>query len=109
MTIPVAVQFRKDIGGEERIQAYNHSLAVRCVHGSSTADDSGGKRLAKRWGTSYMENEKNELTVNMVNIRLPLPKPEDGAEQQRMQKLIEDVLLENDTMASPVSPTRVSS
>lgn len=28
LTVPVALKFRRDIGGEERIMAYNHSLAV---------------------------------------------------------------------------------
>lgn len=29
MTIPAALKFRKSIGGEDRIMAYCHSLAVK--------------------------------------------------------------------------------
>lgn len=28
LTVPVALKFRRDIGGEERIMAYSHSIAI---------------------------------------------------------------------------------
>ncbi|KDQ57332.1 hypothetical protein JAAARDRAFT_35958 [Jaapia argillacea MUCL 33604] len=62
LSIGPALDFRKWIGGEEKINAYCHNLAV-----------AGGKRLAEILGTSVMENDKGELTVNMVNVELPLP------------------------------------
>lgn len=58
MTIADAIKFREDIGGEERIMQYNHTLAVQ-----------GGRRLRKLWRTDIMENAKledGELTAAMV-------------------------------------------
>ncbi|EPQ52603.1 PLP-dependent transferase [Gloeophyllum trabeum ATCC 11539] len=57
----VALEFRKWIGGERKINEYCHQLAL-----------DGGKRLAEIIGTSVMENEKGELTANAVNVELPL-------------------------------------
>lgn len=62
MTIADAIKFRQDIGGEDRIMEYNHSLAVQ-----------GGRRLRKIWGTSILENANltdGELTCAMVSISL---------------------------------------
>ncbi|GMK58918.1 hypothetical protein CspeluHIS016_0603600 [Cutaneotrichosporon spelunceum] len=83
LTIPDTLKFRESIGGEDRIIAYNHSLAV-----------AGGKRLAKRWGTRFMDNDKGELTACMANVELPdFPKPADGNERAKIHRFIEDALL----------------
>jgi len=60
MTIADAIKFREDIGGEERIMQYNHTLAVQ-----------GGRRLRKLWGTDIMENPDGELTAAMVGHPIP--------------------------------------
>ncbi|BEI83739.1 hypothetical protein CcaverHIS002_0403430 [Cutaneotrichosporon cavernicola] len=83
LTIPEAINFRQDIGGEDRIIAYNHSLAV-----------AGGKRLAKRWGTRFMDNDKGELTACMSNVELPnFPIAKDGNDAVKMNRFIENALL----------------
>ncbi|EPQ52602.1 PLP-dependent transferase [Gloeophyllum trabeum ATCC 11539] len=61
LSIPAALEFRNWIGGEHKINEYCHQLAL-----------GGGKRLAEILGTSVMENDKGELTANMVNVELPL-------------------------------------
>ncbi|KZT19038.1 PLP-dependent transferase [Neolentinus lepideus HHB14362 ss-1] len=61
LSVPAAIEFRNWIGGEHEINKYCHQLAL-----------DGGKRLAEIFGTSVMENEKGELTANMVNVELPL-------------------------------------
>lgn len=67
LSIGAGIQWRKDIGGEERIMEYCHSLAVE-----------GGKRIAEKWGTKVMENEEGSLTAAMVNVELPdVPPPKD--------------------------------
>ncbi|KAL1412461.1 hypothetical protein Q8F55_000206 [Vanrija albida] len=76
VTVVDTVAFRKKIGGEDRIIAYNHSLAV-----------AGGKRLAKRWNTVLMENDAGELTAAMVNVELPGLPPAVPSEEGRMAKI----------------------
>ena len=53
-----ALEFRKYLGGETRINEYCHNLAI-----------SGGTAAARILGTDIMENEKGELTANMVSQR----------------------------------------
>ncbi|BEI82636.1 hypothetical protein CcaverHIS002_0305040 [Cutaneotrichosporon cavernicola] len=89
LTIPVALKFRRDIGGEERIIAYSRSIALV-----------GGKRLAKRWSTSILENGRGELTACMVNVELPIAVPRDTEEQMMMQLWMEDMLMEADIFAT---------
>ncbi|KAG8727151.1 hypothetical protein FRC12_022765, partial [Ceratobasidium sp. 428] len=57
----IALEFREEIGGENKINEYCHSLAVR-----------GGEILAGVLKTKVLESEKNELTAHMVNVQLPL-------------------------------------
>ncbi|KAG8741744.1 hypothetical protein FRC10_002522 [Ceratobasidium sp. 414] len=64
ISISHALAFREEIGGEQRINDYCHSLAVK-----------GGEILAEILKTKVLENEKNELTANMVNVQLPLTIP----------------------------------
>jgi len=62
MLLPrAALDFRNYIGGEVKINDYCHSLAM-----------AGGKRLAEVMGTRVMDSE-GQLTLNMVNVELPLP------------------------------------
>lgn len=52
------MDFREKIGGEDRIMAYCHSLAV-----------AGGKKLAGRWGEKglVIDTDQGELTAAMVS------------------------------------------
>jgi len=59
LTIISALDFRKQIGGEKRIQEYCHNLAVQ-----------GGKPIASILNTQVMGPEY--LIANMVNIKLPI-------------------------------------
>lgn len=110
-SINSALDFRKEIGGEDRIIAYNHALAV-----------AGGKRLAERWGGErvVMETPEGELTAAMVrskseyglisrltkqlNVFLPdFPVPEKAEEALEAKKYIEDKLFEGDAFCAIVS------
>ena len=51
---PIALEYRQWLGGEHKINAYCHNLAVE-----------GGKRLAELWGTRLMD-PTGEFTLNMV-------------------------------------------
>jgi len=63
LTIDTALDFRRWLGGEEKINAYCHHLAL-----------TGGKLLAEIFGTEVMHGkDEDELTLNMVNVRLPIP------------------------------------
>jgi hypothetical protein len=58
--VHTALEFRKWIGGEVRINAYCKELAIR-----------GGQRLAEVLGTEDMDNTPDhELTLNMVRNQL---------------------------------------
>ncbi|KIY53399.1 PLP-dependent transferase [Fistulina hepatica ATCC 64428] len=61
LTSSPALAFRKWIGGEEKIYAYCHDMALR-----------GGERLAQILGTGLMDPE-GVFTCHMVNVQLPLP------------------------------------
>jgi hercynylcysteine S-oxide lyase len=61
LTVPDALRFRHWLGGESAINGYTHALALR-----------GGARLAELLGTDVMD-PTGELTLSMVNVRLPLP------------------------------------
>lgn len=56
-----ALDFRKWLGGEERINKYCHGLALE-----------GGKRLAEVLGTHVMD-PAGDLTANMVRANVPSP------------------------------------
>jgi hypothetical protein len=61
-SVPIALEFRKWLGGEVKINVYCRDLAIR-----------GGKRLAEILGTEEMDQTPNrELTLNMVRKRSPL-------------------------------------
>ncbi|GBE88395.1 Hercynylcysteine sulfoxide lyase [Sparassis crispa] len=61
LSVGAALDFREWLGGEAKINAYCHDLAVK-----------GGQRLAEVLGTKVMD-ESGELTLNMTNVLLPLP------------------------------------
>jgi selenocysteine lyase/cysteine desulfurase len=61
LSIDAALDFREWLGGEHKINAYTHALAL-----------AGGKHLAERLGTSVMDPD-GEFTLNMVNVELPMP------------------------------------
>ncbi|KAF8886306.1 pyridoxal phosphate-dependent transferase [Infundibulicybe gibba] len=61
LSVAAALDFRKWVGGEEVINAYCHSLAMK-----------GGKRLAEVMGTRQLDPE-GAFTLNMVNVELPFP------------------------------------
>jgi len=61
LSVCAALDFRKYLGGEAKINAYCRSLAI-----------AGGKRLAEIMGTRLLDPE-GHLTLNMVNVELPLP------------------------------------
>jgi hypothetical protein len=50
-----ALSFRKWLGGEAKINAYTHNLAMK-----------GGEKLAEILGTQVMGNAE-EITLNMVS------------------------------------------
>ncbi|CAI2167619.1 4213_t:CDS:2 [Funneliformis geosporum] len=59
LTIHAALEFRKKIGGEEKIRNYCKKLAIE-----------GGKKIASILGTEIIGPEN--VIQNMVNIRLPI-------------------------------------
>lgn len=59
MTVPAALKFRQDVGGERAIMAYNHKLAV-----------DGGTYMANVFGTEVLQDE--DQIANMVDVRLPI-------------------------------------
>lgn len=61
LSVKAALEFRESIGGEQEIQAYCNTLALR-----------GGKRMAEILGTETIDPQ-GEYTGPMVNVRLPLP------------------------------------
>ncbi|EIN04913.1 PLP-dependent transferase [Punctularia strigosozonata HHB-11173 SS5] len=63
LSIKAALEFRQWIGGEAAILEYCHKLALK-----------GGRRLAEIMGTELMDQTPDsELTLSMVNVRLPFP------------------------------------
>ncbi|KAL5634711.1 hypothetical protein ACGC1H_002676 [Rhizoctonia solani] len=85
LSIKYALEFREAIGGEKYINDYCHTLATN-----------GGAKLAEILKTRVMETEGNELTVNMVNVQLPLDAPAgiSSKELGRIFRLIIDRLLD---------------
>ncbi|EIW69330.1 hypothetical protein TREMEDRAFT_43923 [Tremella mesenterica DSM 1558] len=84
-----ALDFREEIGGEERIMEYCHTLAVE-----------GGKRIAERWETEVMDIPGDILTAAMVNVALPyIPSPMSLKEQYTQLRYIEDTLFSSNCFA----------
>ncbi|KAF9243517.1 pyridoxal phosphate-dependent transferase [Melanogaster broomeanus] len=83
-----ALDFREWLGGEHKINEYTHNLAI-----------AGGKRLAKRLGTSVLDPE-GDLTLNMVNVELPILGGIESSDEI-LRILQETLLLEWNCFASP--------
>ncbi|KAJ1547356.1 hypothetical protein HK405_006062 [Cladochytrium tenue] len=71
LAVPAAVQFRERLGGEARIQAYCHDLAVR-----------GGHLVASMWGTHMLGAEATppldeKLCGAMCCVKIPDSVPEE--------------------------------
>jgi len=64
MSIPAALKFRSDAGGEEAIMQYNHNLAYL-----------GGQLLAAKFKTQVLQ-DKNQIG-SMVDVRLPVDNTDD--------------------------------
>ncbi|OZJ03109.1 hypothetical protein BZG36_03374 [Bifiguratus adelaidae] len=92
MSIFSALEYRKKIGGEERIQTYCHDLAIR-----------GAQYLSKLFGTRYIENEEGTLTASMCNVQLPLTvsTEDDVLFNKGLQYMVDTLLLEFKCFASP--------
>ncbi|KAF8898199.1 PLP-dependent transferase [Mucidula mucida] len=63
LCIPTCLEFRSWLGGEEKINNYCRCLAI-----------DGGRRLARMFDTRVMDETPHaQLTLNMTNVKLPLP------------------------------------
>jgi hypothetical protein len=106
----LALEFRQWLGGEHKINAYCHNLAL-----------AGGKRLAKLWGTRLMD-PTGEFTLNMVrasiiifygnqepthrshadqvNVELPI-RSNTNKNEEILEKLAKKMLLERNAYSPP--------
>ncbi|KAJ6601260.1 pyridoxal phosphate-dependent transferase [Mycena vulgaris] len=83
LSVATALDFRQWLGGEDRINKYCRELAAQ-----------GSKRLAQMLGTSGMVlAPTGEMTLNMVNIHLPLP-PNLKPKAHVLKKMREKMILE---------------
>lgn len=64
MSVTAALEFRREIGGEEAIQKYTHDLAKQ-----------GGAFLAEKYNTEVLQEEGQ--IGSMVDVRLPINNPND--------------------------------
>ncbi|KAJ7601323.1 pyridoxal phosphate-dependent transferase [Mycena rosella] len=89
LSVATALDFRQWLGGENKINAYCRQMAVQ-----------GSNRLAQILGTSGMAMDPTgEMTLNMVNVHLPLP----SNLQPRgvvLKKMKEKMILERNIFAS---------
>lgn len=83
LSVGPALDFRKWLGGEEKINEYCRSLAIK-----------GGKKLAETIGTEEMDQTPgNALTLNMANVRLPLPKTPKRVAREVIEQFFKRELL----------------
>lgn len=92
LSVGPALDFREWLGGEVKINEYCRDLAIR-----------GGKRFAEILETEEMDKTPNrELTLNMVNVKLPLPSTPAKAARSEIDKFFKKkLLLERNAFASP--------
>lgn len=64
MTVPAALKFREDVGGELAIMSFNHKLAV-----------DGGTYMANELKTEVLQAEAQ--IANIVDVRLPIRSPDN--------------------------------
>ncbi|KAJ6541803.1 pyridoxal phosphate-dependent transferase [Mycena capillaripes] len=83
LSVAPALDFRQWLGGEEKINAYCREIATQ-----------GSKRLAQILGTTTtVLDPTGEMTLNMVNVHLPLPvnlQPQAVVLEKMSNKLILD-------------------
>ncbi|KAF4571630.1 hypothetical protein EYR36_008972 [Pleurotus pulmonarius] len=83
LSVCAAIDFREEIGGEQAINEYCHNLALE-----------GGRRLASVLGGRVLdESPSAELTLNMVNVQLPLPPTPSKELQGEIEGFLEHELL----------------
>ncbi|KZP01385.1 PLP-dependent transferase [Calocera viscosa TUFC12733] len=90
LSIGPALDFLASLGGEVRINAYCHTLALQ-----------GGALVAEILGTSLLD-PTGEWTANMTNVLLPLSLPELGAKEAHalVYRLAEELADERDVMVN---------
>ncbi|KAJ7492082.1 PLP-dependent transferase [Mycena latifolia] len=88
LSVAAALDFRQWLGGEDKINAYCRQMALQ-----------GSKRLAQILGTTgTVMDPTGEMTLNMVNVHLPLPsdlQPRAAV----AKKMKEKILLERNIFA----------
>ncbi|CAG8567661.1 5281_t:CDS:2 [Cetraspora pellucida] len=77
LTVLSALEFRREIGGEEKIRTYCHDLVVK-----------GGKLIASILGTEIIGPE--HIIPNMVNIRLPVDVSNEKISLETLNNLLFD-------------------
>ncbi|KAF9007733.1 PLP-dependent transferase [Hymenopellis radicata] len=83
LCIPTSLEFRAWLGGEETINAYCRNLSIK-----------GSKRLAEILQTRVMdETPDSELTLNMSNVKLPLPTNVPNEKKTEVNDFLEISLL----------------
>ncbi|KAJ7292728.1 pyridoxal phosphate-dependent transferase [Mycena rebaudengoi] len=84
LSVATALDFRQWLGGEVRINAYCRKAAVE-----------GAKRLAQILGTTQtVLDPSHEMTLNMINVHLPLP-TDLGPKVLVLQKMKRKMILEH--------------
>ncbi|KAG8839491.1 hypothetical protein FRC20_006014 [Serendipita sp. 405] len=83
LSVIPALQFRKELGGEDRIRSYCHGLARE-----------GGSKMAEILGTELMDKD-DKFTANMVDVLLPLSEEEIKILPSNVPGIIHTRLLEN--------------
>ncbi|KAK2467381.1 hypothetical protein APHAL10511_000616 [Amanita phalloides] len=81
LCVPDALKFRAWLGSEHAINAYCHALALQ-----------GGRHLASILGTHVLDPQ-GDLTLNMVNVRLPLPNTDVLPLTEELDNKLRDKLL----------------
>ncbi|KAL0953308.1 hypothetical protein HGRIS_004557 [Hohenbuehelia grisea] len=83
LSVEAAIDFRNLLGGEEAINTYCRDLALR-----------GGKRLAEILRTRlFDESDNRQMTLNMVNVELPLSMTPLPQIQDKINTFFEEKLL----------------
>lgn len=83
LSIGPAIDYRKWLGGEEKINKYCRGLAIK-----------GGLRMAEILGTQIIDETPNhELTLNMVTVKLPLPETPKAAVRDEIEQFFKEKLL----------------
>lgn len=84
LSIKASYEFRKAIGGEDKIREYCYQLAK-----------DGGELVARQLGTEVLTGKQDDIITSMVNVRVPLELPQ--SELSGAATFINDYLKENKT------------